>query len=259
VFVDADVSVHRDALSLIESRLAGQPTVAALFGAYDDDPPEKNLVSRYKNLLHHFVHTRGRQEASTFWSGLGAVRKEAFMAVGGFDHRYPRPAIEDVELGFRLRAAGYRIMLYPDIQGAHLKRWDIKSLLRSDIFHRALPWSRLIVTTSQLPADLNLALASRLSAVMAWMVVALFLAGFWVPALWVPGTVLGVLIVALNIPLYRLFHRRGGPVFAVGAMFLHFLYLLYSSAVFGLVWTNSRFRPRSSTAIPLPRADRISR
>ena len=44
---------------------------------------------------------------TTFWTGLGAVRRDAFLAVGGFDGaRYPHPSIEDIELGRRLFAAG---------------------------------------------------------------------------------------------------------------------------------------------------------
>ena len=58
------------------------------------------MVSQYRNLLHHFVHQHGHAEASTFWAGCGAIRRAAFDAVGGFDAaRFPRPSIEDIELG----------------------------------------------------------------------------------------------------------------------------------------------------------------
>ena len=66
------------------------------------------LVSQYRNLLHHFVHQQGEFEGDirpvrTFWTGCGMIRREVFLAFGGFDPRlYPRPAIEDIELGYRL-------------------------------------------------------------------------------------------------------------------------------------------------------------
>ena len=67
----------------------------------------KIFLSQYKNLVHHFYHHRGKREASTFWSGCGAVRKQAFLDAGGFDvERYTRPSIEDIELGYRLIKAG---------------------------------------------------------------------------------------------------------------------------------------------------------
>jgi glycosyltransferase involved in cell wall biosynthesis len=138
VFVDADVRVHPQALAGIENHLVSSPDVAALFGSYDDDPPHRNLVSRYKNLLHHWVHQHSRREASTFWSGLGAIRRDVFDAVGGFDEAYALPSIEDIELGVRLTSSGHRVWLCPDVQGAHLKRWGLVSMLRADVFRRAL-------------------------------------------------------------------------------------------------------------------------
>ena len=107
-FVDADVVVHEDAVLQLRRAFA-EPGVTAVFGSYDDRPPASNFLSQYKNLVHHFYHHRGRSEASTFWAGCGAVRKDAFLATGGFDMvRYTRPSIEDIELGYRLRAAGGR-------------------------------------------------------------------------------------------------------------------------------------------------------
>ena len=57
--------------------LREEPGIAAVFGSYDDEPGAPNLVSQYRNLLHHFVHQTGRTEASTFWTGCGAVRRDA--------------------------------------------------------------------------------------------------------------------------------------------------------------------------------------
>jgi cellulose synthase/poly-beta-1,6-N-acetylglucosamine synthase-like glycosyltransferase len=242
VFVDADVRVHPQALAAIENHLVSSPDVAALFGSYDDDPPHRNVVSRYKNLLHHWVHQHSRREASTFWSGLGAIRRDVFDAVGGFDEAYALPSIEDIELGVRLTSSGHRVWLCPDVQGAHLKRWGLVSMLRADVFRRAVPWSRLIFSTSRLPSDLNLTPRSRVSAVSAWAATAMLLLAPWVPAAWTVGVAAAALVVGLNASLYAFFGKRGGLVFAAGAAVLHFLYLLYSSLVFGLVWVDHRLR-----------------
>lgn len=76
--------------------------VDALIGSYDDDPKSPDFISQYRNLMHCSVHQTGRSEASTFWSGCGAIRREVFLESGGFDETYVRPAIEDIELGYRL-------------------------------------------------------------------------------------------------------------------------------------------------------------
>ena len=76
-----------------------------MFGTYDDTPREQALVSSFRNLLHHHVHTSNAGSATTFWAGVGAVRREAFVEVGGFDDQLI--TMEDVEFGARLHAAGY--------------------------------------------------------------------------------------------------------------------------------------------------------
>lgn len=242
VFVDADVRVDREALATIERHLSAWPHVTALFGSYDDEPSHRNLVSRYKNLLHHWVHQHSSREASTFWTGLGAVRREAFMEVGGFDERYADPSIEDIELGVRLTLGGHRVRLCPDVQGAHLKRWNLVSMLRADIFRRAVPWSRLIFSTARLPSDLNLTVRSRVSAAAAWGAFSALLLAPWLSGLLPFGVVSAAVVVGLNVPLYRFFHMRGGLAFALGASLLHFMYLLYSSMVFGMVGTGHHLR-----------------
>ena len=232
VFVDADVAVRPEALALAEQTLSLHDDVAALFGSYDASPRAQGLVSRYKNLLHHYVHQHGRREASTFWTGCGAMRREVFDAVGGFDEGFR--VLEDIELGTRLRRAGYRIWLCPEVQVTHLKRWTLASMLRSDIFDRAIPWSRLVLQNPQLPAELNLDFRSRWSALAMWAAVA-FLPLAWWPWACV-GTLLSLAVVGvLNVDLYRFFWRQGGGLFAAGAAGLHALYLLYSSLVFVLV------------------------
>ena len=137
VFVDADVEVHPDALTRLREAFDDDPALAAVFGAYDDRPSAPATVSRFRNLLHHHVHASAPGPATTFWAGLGAIRREVFDAVGGFDGgRYTRPSIEDIELGMRLHAAGCRIALDPRARGTHLKRWTLRSMLRTDLAAR---------------------------------------------------------------------------------------------------------------------------
>jgi GT2 family glycosyltransferase len=240
VFVDADVAVHPGTLARIERYLTEQPEIAALFGSYDANPPARGLVTRYKNLLHHYVHQHGRREASTFWAGCGAIRRDVFIALGGFDESYDRPSIEDIDLGGRLCQAGCRVWLCPDVQVTHLKRWTLGSLLRSDIFERAIPWTRLILRQRQLSADLNLDAGSRLSALSAWAALICAAFGLWSPWLWIGALPALALLGALNAGLYRFFARQGGIGFALGAAGLHGLYLVYSSLTFALVagWTH---------------------
>ena len=240
LFLDADVVVHQDTVDRIARCFADHEDVAAVFGSYDDEPDDQAMVSRYRNLLHHYVHQHGAREASTFWAGCGAVRASVFAAVGGFDAGYRRPAIEDIELGARLRAAGHRILLRPDIQVKHLKRWTVAGTVRSDVRDRAIPWTRLILRQARIPRDLNTSARSRLAALAAWVAAAsLVMLPFTVFALWILAAALAALVF-LNFNLYAFFFRKGGPLFALVSGAMHGLYLLYSSAVFATLFAEDR-------------------
>ena len=180
-FVDADVIIQPDTLTRFRETFVSHPEYAAIFGSYDILPQDSGLISQYKNLAHHHFHQGANSEASTFWSGCGAMRTEVFHKFGGFDEaRYPRPSIEDIELGGRLIRAGYRIYLDKGIQVKHLKRWTLTGLIKTDVIYRGIPWTELILQEKRLPNDLNVNPQQRLIAVLSiGLVGSLFISGLY--------------------------------------------------------------------------------
>jgi glycosyltransferase involved in cell wall biosynthesis len=169
-FLDADVVLDRDTLQKVAETADQNPEIDAVFGSYDDRPAKMNFLSLYKNLFHHFVHQHAAERAVTFWSGCGAVRRKVFFEVGGFDEvRYPHPSIEDIELGYRLRIAGRKVMLDKRLQVQHLKRWKLQGMLATDIRDRAMPWTALILRDRMLPNDLNLRVSQRLCGLLIYV------------------------------------------------------------------------------------------
>jgi glycosyltransferase involved in cell wall biosynthesis len=179
VFLDADVCATPHTLEQFVQTFRSQPHVAAAFGSYDTRPTRTNLVSQYKNLVHHYVHQQGKSEASTFWSGCGAVRRDAFIELDGFHAGYGRPCIEDIEFGSRLRETGERIWLNKDIQVTHRKHWSLPGMIKADVFDRAVPWTRLILRSNQMPNDLNLRTSQRFSAALSCVLVVLVALATW--------------------------------------------------------------------------------
>jgi glycosyltransferase involved in cell wall biosynthesis len=247
-FVDADVVIARGAVDRVRTVLAEHPTVAAVFGSYDATPRADGIVSRYRNLLHHFVHQNGQAEASTFWAGCGAIRRAVFQDIGGFDaRRFPRPSIEDIELGHRLRQAGHRIRLDKTIQGTHLKRWDLGSLVHTDITRRAIPWSRLILANKTIPNTLNLAWDQRVSAALVAVAgVLLLLPGNRLETAALTAAALATVVI-LNRKLYRLFFQQGGLWFTMACVTLHLLYYAYSGLSYLFAWFEHRVVGRFAT------------
>jgi glycosyltransferase involved in cell wall biosynthesis len=225
LFVDADVVLAPDAIGRVTRTLLADASVSAIFGSYDAHPRAPGTVSQYRNLLHHFVHQTGNVEASTFWAGCGAVRRAAFAEVGGFDElRYNAPAIEDIELGYRLRSAGHRIVLDKQLLATHLKRWTLRSMIRTDLWRRAIPWSRLIFERSEFPGDLNLKAAQRVSVTLTGLAAVFLVLAAWRPEFVLAAVVALAGVVVLNQGLFRFLARERGLAFAVACVPLHLVH-----------------------------------
>lgn len=223
-FLDADVVAPPDTVARAARWLDRNPEYAAVFGSYDDSPEAEGVVSRFRNLLHHYTHQTARREASTFWTGCGLVRREPFDAVGGFDPAWT--GLEDIELGYRLRAKGHRIALDPTLQVKHLKRWSLGSMIATDLAGRARHWTRLILERGNLPDDLNVRFGQRISVALAFVATAALVAAPIDPR-WLGVTAAALAgVVWINRGFYAFLARRGGMAFAIASVLLHVLYFL---------------------------------
>jgi len=257
LFVDADVAVHPDVLAHVLPAFR-ESDVVAIFGAYDDRPPHRGFASQYMNLRHHYVHQDATDDAQTFWTGLGAVRRDALLAVGGFDgKRFPRPSIEDIDLGRRLREKGGRIRRLPDMQATHLKEWSLGEMVRTDVLRRALPWARLMHEFPGAFTDLNVGFAERLKAVLAGVFLLSFvLAPFGAVRLglaaFLPALVLLVAAAVANRGLLAVFYQRNGAWFALRGLLYHQVYYVYSAGVYVWAAIEHALSPRSRRAPQTP-------
>lgn len=268
-FIDADCELHPDTLTNIARRFRENPELDALFGSYDNAPGAANFIAQYKNLFHHYIHQRGSETASTFWTGCGAIKRAQFLALGGFDIRlYRRPSIEDIDLGYRLKQAGGQICLAKEVQVKHLKAWTLLTLLKSDIFDRGIPWTRLILRAKVFANDLNLQTHNRVSVVAVYSLLLALLVGLFSgtsPKGESQGLIvalgLAFLLLWLNQDLYRFFYRQRGLLFALRVIPLHWLYYFYNAVSFGCgLLLHLRDRLKSETrALPQPLLERPER
>ncbi|MGI9076783.1 MAG: glycosyltransferase [Gemmatimonadaceae bacterium] len=241
VFTDADVSVHVDTLRRFAEVFCNEPEVSAVFGAYDDEPAEKGLITEYRNLLHHYVHHQNAGEAETFWAGCGAVRTAVFRKAGMYDEwHYSRPQIEDIELGHRIRAIGHRISLRPEIQGKHLKRWTLRQVIRTDLNDRGVPWTRFLIMQGQAITSraLNLRTIERINTALVALVIFFTLgAAFRLDPRWlVPAALCLLPIVLSNAQLYGFFLRSRGLLFMLGVIPLNLMYYALNIVSFAFGW-----------------------
>jgi GT2 family glycosyltransferase len=266
-FLDADVAVHRETLAGALVRFDRDPSLSALFGSYDDRPEAHGFVSQYRNLLHHFVHQQGSfrdgiRPAHTFWTGCGAIRRSVFLEYGGFDPRlYPRPAIEDIELGYRITRAGHRIVLARDVLATHMKRWTLAEMIRTDIFRRGVPWMLLIKRSGTVETDLNVKADQKACVALTGVALLAGVIGVFVPWSWAVACGALASIVLLNSEFFAFLARRKGLLFAAGAVPLHLIYYCccgLSVAIAESFWLLQRDTNDMPRTTPGARTDRAA-
>ncbi len=221
-FVDADVILNRDAISLAMDALIGSDA-EVLFGSYIAETWAKGFFSCFKNYQHHFVHQQGRELQTSFWSGCGAIRRELFEEISGFD--VSLMACEDIEFGYAIAKSGRPVHLLKSMGGEHLKRYDLIRLIKSDLFHRAIPWTRMIRSGRAEMGKLNTDSAGvRSTLLTALSHLSLPLAALSMHSLWLfAAAIIGIGI--LNKGLLSFIASKAGKGFALrslAALWLHY-------------------------------------
>jgi hypothetical protein len=165
----------------------------------------------------------------------------------------------DLEFGRRLKLAGHKICLDTKIQGTHLKRFSLWSLLRND-YSRGKGWFRFAIRNRLLPYVLkklriaNIYPVFIISVILSMIfLLSLILLPFWNISLYL--TVFSVLAYSIiNYPLFRFFYKRGGTGFLLKAVPLSFIDHLVAG--FGVLrgGLGMLFSPvtKPSAATPLP-------
>jgi biofilm PGA synthesis N-glycosyltransferase PgaC len=136
---DADAQVHPLAVRVLVARLETSPRLAAVAG----DPHVTNRGSVLAALqtleFSAVIGLIRRTQALTASVGvvagiIGMFRREAFIAVGGYD---PRMATEDIELTYRLLLAGWETTYEP----RGLVGMEVPTTM-SALWHQRRRWAR---------------------------------------------------------------------------------------------------------------------
>lgn len=241
LFIDADVLVEENIIEIVSNFFLKNNQHDAVIGSYDDAPFEQGLVSQYKNLLHHFTHQHSAESVSTFWGACGAVRTSVFLAQGGFSAQYKTASIEDIEFGYRLKESGCEIRLLKNLQVKHLKKWDFNSMIKTDIFKRAIPWSELLIARDVGKYDLNLSCSTRLSIVLTFILVLSIVVCLSSPVYLSVTVSICCLLTIINRRFYLFLLRKRGIIFLLQSIPLHWLYFLYSGLSFAYVLLKNTF------------------
>lgn len=226
LFIDADVEVLSTTLDRVCRIMLDEKGPDVIIGAYSPTVPDDGFFSRYKNLHHHYGHFSGGPTTETFWTGCGAIRRNLFFEMNGFETSSFVRNIADIEFGYRLLQRGIAVHIHPDIQVQHHKRYTFLSLIQSDLFERAIPWTRIMWRHRVFKSGLNTRRYQQLSTLLLLLVFVLW----FVPGgnQLLAGAIAGclALFVYLNRKWTQFCYRHEGALFAVRSSIMEAVYYM---------------------------------
>ncbi len=106
-FLDADVAVIDGTISEVERYFNNDPHANSVIGVCEKEPLNSGTVPRYMALFE-YIHLSGSKSdtVSVFSPRCGAVRKDFFEQIGGYNEKYKGADVEDFELARRINKNG---------------------------------------------------------------------------------------------------------------------------------------------------------
>ncbi len=218
VFIDDDMVVQPNTLQRIQY-LFSQNHYAAISGVCGLKSDSRYLVTRYKNLWMFYSYIRSPRDFEWFICGMGAVKRDVFFELQGFDDRFfTRKGGGDLEFGRRLKEAGKQILLDTELQVEHLQRYTFYGLLRND-FKRSRGWFQLAVQKKMISSVIHkLRIANIYPAFIISIPVSFILLFSLIFSLFYEISLIIALFSAwtyliINCSQFRFFQKEEGTVF----------------------------------------------
>ena len=101
-FIDSDTELDIRALELLKETFNNEKDIVAIVGLPRKKSLSNGLAPAYNALKNHYPLSVADRYSDYFTSQVGAVKRETFLAVGGFDTRFKGADVEDIEFGMRL-------------------------------------------------------------------------------------------------------------------------------------------------------------
>lgn len=170
-FITDDVFIHDGAIETLlqrmEDKSIGQCGYKLLFPEESEDPSRPagkvqhvGMASNIRGEMIHPLIGWGKdnpkccipREVLAVTGASFMIRRDVFNRVGGFDPVYGRGYYEDMDLSFKVRAAGFRVYVDTDAVATHGVAQTFKELKEQIPFHqnqmifktrwvKSIPWS----------------------------------------------------------------------------------------------------------------------
>lgn len=231
-FTDADCLLKENTLSIVRRNLAMHPPDVVIGGTYTPIPYDPGFFSLFQSVFIHHSETKNSGNPDYLATHALVIHAETFKKSGGFTENF-LPILEDVEFCHRLRRAGYRLVMDPDLQVRHIFNLSFAKSLRNAV-RKTRYWTEYSLGNRDLFADSGTASGEIKISGVTWLATVLLTLLFLVfgdrgfltplPLLWGGG-------IFVNRHLFKAFLKAGSASFALMAGVYYMM--VYPAAV----WT----------------------
>lgn len=219
-FLDSDVIVLDGAIREVENYFRENPSARCVIGVCATEPLNEGFVPSYmaKFEFIHLIGTPGSR-VSVFAPRCGAIKKDFFLEIGGYNESYRGADVEDFELARRINRTD-SIFLSQKIMVKH-QFANFRQAVRN-YFKRAVMWVHLFFREKKLDNAGPTAPSNGIAALCAFFSFLFLLLTPLVPS---AGTVAAALIavfVIANLRWWNFMRKEAGLVFAIRALLLNY-------------------------------------
>lgn len=247
LFIDSDVQLSPGWIETVKEEVKNNPDVNIIQGRYEKQ--HSNFFSDLRNYYCIFKYKKLSAVNNTTYSVNSycfLIRKDIFEKIGKFDEKIKAASIEDDDLGWRLRGAGYKILLSSQLKVIHLKKYNLVTLMKrayNQAFYK-IKWilrKKKNIHFKHLPISLN-SFSKMIKTVLSFPLgIMIFAILFLLPvtpqlACWLL-IILILLFIWLNYEFLSLLIHEKGLVYSIlgGIVFSIELSAAFLGSIVGLV------------------------
>ncbi len=229
-FTDADCLLNKNALMIANNTVNEKGSNVIIGGTYTKIPHDERFFSIFQSIFINYSETKNIQSPDYIATHAMIIDSEVFRKSGGFSEDF-LPIIEDVEFSHRLRRAGYKLLMNPEILARHIFNFDMKKSLRNSI-KKSLYWTMYSLKNRDFLADSGTASVElKVNVISCFLTILTVLA--WIMSKNSVLMLLIPLIFLLNIfvsrDLLKIFFDTKGIIFGISA--LAYYTVVYSFSV----------------------------
>lgn len=166
-FIDADCLLLPDTLKIIDKTITGNED-QVFGGTYTPLPHDTDFFSAFQSIFIHYSETK-KPEPDYIAGHAMAVRRDLFLSQQGFPEVF-LPIIEDVEFSHRLRRAGIKLAMNPEILVTHIFNFTFLKSMRN-AFRKSHFWTIYSLQNRDLSADSGTASVELKVNVLSWFII----------------------------------------------------------------------------------------